>query len=71
MQLVFLYGPPGVGKLTVARDLAGLTNFKVFHNHLTISLALSVFPFGSAPIRVWCKRCDVRCSRRLPRRMSI
>ncbi|MBV9600058.1 MAG: AAA family ATPase [Chloroflexi bacterium] len=49
MRLVFLYGPPGVGKLTVARELAGLTGFKVFHNHLTISLAKSVFPFGSAP----------------------
>jgi broad-specificity NMP kinase len=46
MRLVFLYGPPGVGKLTVAQALASLTRF---HNHLTISLAQSIFPFGSAP----------------------
>jgi shikimate kinase len=49
MRLVFLYGPPGVGKLTVARELAELTGFKVFHNHLTTDLAKSIFPFQSAP----------------------
>jgi shikimate kinase len=49
MRLLYLNGPPGVGKLTVARELATLTSVKVFHNHLTISLAVSVFPFGSAP----------------------
>lgn len=47
MVLVFLYGYPGVGKLTVARELAKITNFKVFHNHLTVDLLLSIFDFGS------------------------
>src|SRR5689334_3222946 len=47
MRLVFLYGPPGVGKLSVASELARLTNFKLFHNHLTINLAQSVFARGS------------------------
>jgi chloramphenicol 3-O-phosphotransferase len=51
MRLVFLYGPPAVGKLSVARELAARTGFKLFHNHLTIDLVTSVFPFGSEPYK--------------------
>jgi len=47
MRLVFLYGPPGVGKLTVARELGKLTGFKLFHNHLAIDLVAAVFPRSS------------------------
>lgn len=47
MQLIFLHGAPAVGKLTVARELAGLTGFRLFHNHLTVDLVSSLFPFGS------------------------
>jgi adenylate kinase len=47
MKLIFLSGLPGVGKLTVARELSKLTGFKVFHNHLTVDLVQSVFEFGS------------------------
>jgi hypothetical protein len=49
MRLVYLYGPPGVGKLTVARELVALTGFKLLHNHLTVNLVSSVFPFNSEP----------------------
>ena len=49
MQLVFIHGMPGVGKLTVARELATLTGFKLFHNHLTVDLVQSLFEFGSKP----------------------
>ena len=49
MTLVFLHGPPAVGKLTVARELARLTGFPLFHNHLTVDLVSSLFPFGSEP----------------------
>jgi AAA domain len=49
MNLVFIYGPPGVGKLTVARELARATGFKVFHNHVSIDCAESVFDFGTKP----------------------
>jgi hypothetical protein len=47
MRLVFLFGLPGSGKLTVAKELSALTGWKLFHNHLTVDLLLAVFPFGS------------------------
>lgn len=40
---------PATGKLTVARQLASLTGYKLFHNHLAVDLLLTVFEFGSAP----------------------
>lgn len=49
MRLIFIHGLPGVGKLTVARELARLTGYKLFHNHLTVDLVGSVFEFGSRP----------------------
>lgn len=49
MILVFIHGAPAVGKLTVARELAGLTGFPLFHNHLTVDLVSSLFAFGTPP----------------------
>jgi AAA domain len=49
VRLIFLHGWPGVGKLTVARELAKLTGFRLFHNHLAVDLVESVFEFGSLP----------------------
>ncbi len=43
IQLVFIYGPPGVGKLTVGGELAALTGFQLFHNHLTVNLVTAIF----------------------------
>ena len=58
MDLVFLYGPAAVGKLTVGRALARRTGLRLFHNHLVVDALLAVFPFGSAPFvelreRMW------------------
>ena len=47
MKLILIYGPPAVGKLTVAEKLASLTGFKLFHNHVTVDLVGSIFPRGS------------------------
>ena len=47
MRLVFIHGPAASGKLTVARELAGLTGLSLFHNHLIVDALLAVFPFGS------------------------
>jgi hypothetical protein len=49
MKLIFIHGAPAVGKLTVARELAKLTDFRLFHNHLTVDLVSSLFSFGSEP----------------------
>ncbi len=56
MNLLFVHGMPGVGKLTVARKLSDLTGHKLFHNHLTVDLVESVFEFGTEPfveLREW------------------
>jgi broad-specificity NMP kinase len=47
MKLVFIYGAPGTGKFTVARELAQLTGYRLFHNHLTVDLAQTLFDFGT------------------------
>ena len=47
MNLIYIYGPPGVGKLTVATELARRTGYKVFHNHLSIGAIEPVFDIGT------------------------
>jgi shikimate kinase len=47
MNLIFIYGPPASGKLTVSKELKKLTGYKVFHNHLTLDLLESIFDFGT------------------------
>jgi SpoVK/Ycf46/Vps4 family AAA+-type ATPase len=47
MDLVFIYGSPGVGKLTVATEISRLTGYKLFHNHVSLNAVLPVFSFGS------------------------
>jgi shikimate kinase len=47
MNFIFLYGPPGVGKLSVANELSKITGYKVFHNHITITPARILFGFES------------------------
>jgi shikimate kinase len=49
MNLIYLYGPPGVGKFTVGRELAKMTGYKLFHNQLSIEFVRSVFEFGTEP----------------------
>ena len=47
MKLIFLYGMPATGKLTVAQELVAITGYKLFHNHLVVDLLLTMFEFGS------------------------
>lgn len=45
--LVFLLGPPAVGKMTVGQALARQTGFALFHLHQVVDLLTDYFPFGS------------------------
>lgn len=47
MDLIFIYGQPATGKLTIARQLEKNTNFKLFHNHLSVDLIKPIFPWGT------------------------
>jgi hypothetical protein len=47
MRLVFLYGPPAGGKLTVGTEVARRSGYALFHNHLVTDALLAVFRFGS------------------------
>lgn len=71
MRLVFIYGLPATGKLTVARELASLTGYKLFHNHLVVDLLLSTFDFGSAPFvelreQIWLLVFEQACRSEVP-----
>lgn len=44
MKLIFIYGPPAVGKTTVGGELAQLTGYRFFFNHLTVPAAKAIFP---------------------------
>lgn len=46
MNLIFIYGPPAVGKLTVAQELSKLTGYKVFHNHVVIDAVSELIPIA-------------------------
>ena len=47
--LVWISGPPAVGKMTVGLELSRITGLPLFHNHLSIEAVLPVFEFGSPP----------------------
>ena len=51
MRLLFIYGPPAAGKLTIARKVSERTGFALFHNHLIVDAVGAVFPFGSEQFR--------------------
>ncbi len=47
MILVFLHGPPAVGKYTIACELATLTGAELYHNHLVVDEVLKTHAFGT------------------------
>jgi shikimate kinase len=51
VTLVYLYGPPASGKLTVAGRLAEQSGYRLFHNHLTVNAIRPVLDFGTEPLR--------------------
>lgn len=47
MRLVVIFGPAAVGKMSVGMELQRLTGLRLFHNHMSVDLALRFFPFGT------------------------
>ncbi len=47
MYVVFIHGPPAAGKHTIGLLLSERLNIPLFHNHLTVDLAMTLFEFGS------------------------
>ncbi|HSW65681.1 MAG TPA: hypothetical protein VLI54_00900 [Bacillota bacterium] len=53
MKLVFLYGPPAAGKLTVATELANTTGYKLVDNHKATDFLEAVFPRSDDRLHPW------------------
>lgn len=47
MHLIFIHGPAAAGKYTVARELAALTGYELYHNHLVVDEVLQTHAFGT------------------------
>lgn len=43
MKLIFIYGPPASGKLTIAEKLSEITGISLFHNHLSRDLVKDIY----------------------------
>lgn len=43
MQVVFIFGPTAAGKLTIAREVAAATGYKLFPDHLALGIVDAVF----------------------------
>lgn len=70
MKLIFIYGLPATGKLTVGQELAARTGYKLFHNHLVVDLLFSIFEFGSPQFvelreSIWLSIFDQACRSQL------
>lgn len=44
MNLIYIYGPPASGKLTIAKELSALTGYSIFHNHQTRDIVRGLYP---------------------------
>ena len=43
MQLIFIYGPPASGKLTIAEIISARTGIPLFHNHISRDLVKDIY----------------------------
>jgi hypothetical protein len=47
--LLFVIGPPAVGKMAVGHEIAVRTGLRLLHNHMAIEPVLRFFDFGTSP----------------------
>ena len=47
MYVVFIHGPAASGKYTIGSHLSKVTGLPLFHNHLAVDAAKSLFAFGT------------------------
>lgn len=50
-QLIVIFGPPAVGKMSVGKALCDLTGYRLLYNHMTIDLVSPFFDFGTPPFK--------------------
>jgi len=50
-SLLFIIGPPAVGKMAVGHEIAKRTGMRLFHNHMAIDPVLRFFDFGTPPFQ--------------------
>ena len=50
MKLLLLFGDAAVGKMTVGQELCRITDFRLFHNHMTIEPVLEIFGEFNEPV---------------------
>jgi hypothetical protein len=59
--LLFVVGPLAMGKMSVGQAIADRTGLRLFHNHMSIELALRYFDYGTPAFR----RIDGEIRRRI------
>jgi hypothetical protein len=59
-DLIVIFGPPASGKAAIGSELARLTGFRFFHNHMTAEPVAALFGWGAplggeikAELRLW------------------
>lgn len=52
-MLVIIYGPPGVGKMTVAKNLCKLTNYKFLPHNLIFDLIMPLVTYDVSDDDLW------------------
>lgn len=60
MNLIFIYGPPAAGKLTVAKELGKKLGYRVFNNHTLVGCIANVFPFDDEKLDPILKKLSLK-----------
>lgn len=50
-NFIMICGPQAVGKMTVGQELAKLTGYKLFYNHMTIEMLRLIFDYDQKIFR--------------------